>query len=488
MKPKKRLDTKVPEGMVQATSILEVAQVPVTDSVDFRANVPVIAVQHNAVRFADMWKDALENNGAKINNIIKKRAALYYSVLAPTTLSDIRDKLGTVVKQSLRVFSTINGVWKYQNALQFEDEDGYNLAGITNCITRKTLNVRTTAVQEADIACKYAINNTLWKRDILKKLKQIYISDMAGEFIHTICGHFVQINDDDTHEKLCTWDNADVFLGRDAIFKNYDSLVDYLDDCVEDIDSAYNSYPFMDEVLADLGLKQPGETYNFTRDLSQTKLKVLSDVDRAIEDMIFMTNVYPNVLDTIDESATALYSIVRASNADGSYFSYYKDDTASADCLNYADRTHIAINSITNALRGNAFPANIAFMTVDKGDNTRDERVMNPFPLKPWSAAVSTDADFWYFLNEVNQLNEELDMPGDSTAMKINSISQIGSGDTLDFEIINFQMQLFISSGDYLLSAGDVESVISDATFFFLFGDLKKLDADAQTLSNNGKN
>lgn len=490
MKPnkKKKLNVSVPSGMVQATSILEVPTVPSTDVLDFRANVPVLAVQHNGIRFADMWSDALDNNEAKINAIIKKRAALYYSVLAPTTLSDIKTKLGNVVKRSLEAFAIICGVWKYQNALQFEDEDGYALNKITNCVANKALKVRVTAIQDGEVACKYSISNSNWKKDILKKLKQIYLSNTSAEFIFTICGHFIQITDDDTHEKLITWDNADIYASNADVYTSYDKLVAYLDACANTIDESYNSYPFMDEVLADLGLEQPGEKFNFTRDLAQTKLKMLSDVDHAFEDMVFMTNTVPNTLDVSAESSTPLFSIVRVSGQDGSYFSFYEDDKSSADCLNYADRVFIDINSITNALRGNAFPANIAFMTVDKGDNTRDERVMNPFPLKPWNASISTDANFWYFINEVNQLNEELDMPGDSTAVKINTISQIGSGDTLDFNIATYQMQLYISSGDYLIPAGDIESVISDATFNFIFGKLEKLTADSQTLGNNGNN
>lgn len=469
---------------VQATNVLEVPSISATTT-EGSVRVPIMGILHNSVRFSDMWKDLLENHLSDIKTVIKKEAAAYYSTLSPTTLNDILSQLGSVVTGSLEVFAFICSAWRNQNARLFEDEDGYNLFTALSNITDAAAAIAPLSLG-FNTPFNYDLGNATWKREYLKKLKQIYLSKGASDIIFTLFGHFIKSEDADSHEKIYCYDPFDITLAGGYNGADNTTAVTYLDGKIAVIDAAYNKYPFMDNLLSALGLVTPGENYNFTRDLAATKMKVLLDSDGALEDMIYMVSQIPNTNDVIDENKTTMYRVVRDRHLDGSYLKLYKDDKSSAESLQYQEKIFVDIASVTNAFRGNIYPLNITIVFANKTAGGKYENFFNPFILR-MDAALSASAANIQIMKDLattNNLNAVFDLGNDSVVMAIQSVGGTGELD----KIATYKIDPYPTSGDYLIAADDIESVISDATFAFVFDKIEEMRATVNTLDNNGQN
>lgn len=474
---------------VQATSVMEVTHIDTGATGDSTSRLCVAAVLTHAVRFNDMWTDALENNEGDINKAVKKFAAAYYTSLSPTTLSDIKSKLQKIVNNSLTMFALICSAWKYQNCNQFEDEDGFDLSKMLNNVL-----LTNDMLQETDISktCDFSISNSDWKKLVLKHLKGIYLSKLAKEFIYTYFGHFIDLDPAfEGTQRLYTIVPLELVKQQTSTQypsdkgKDKDTFTGYLATLASEIDDSYNAYPFMDGLLEYLGLSSPDREYDFTRDLAQMKLNLIKDSDELTADMIYMINSASNFLDVTAESSGDIYNFVKVNKFDGSYFTAYKDKEAAADSLRYYNRVVTKIDSIVNALRGNVNAVNITFYRLLVPNAATGTRSKGTFAIPPYRVIgenASIPAQKYLYWQEVNQYYATLNFPTDGVYKAITAVNS--NGVTTSYKLI-----LTPSSGDFLISSDDIESVISDATYFLIFDkEVPAGEATVNTLGNNGSN
>jgi hypothetical protein len=498
---KEQEQTKI--NQVQAISTLEIPQMKIEGTPLQNPRVAMIANATYAVDFAYMWDDLLENHEGEINQAIKKFAANYYSSLSPTTIQSIRTKLGEIIYNSMSLFAAICCAWKYQNCNQFEDEDGRSLQSVLNNMKHAEAEIRAKE-NFVSKACDFGISNADWKKKVLKKLKSVYLGKLMKDFIWVYCGHFIDLDPDfEGTQRLVTFvpysfmDQYGETEGE-AKGKTAEVFYAYLDDLEETIDNAYNMYPFFDGLLEYLHLTNPGDEYNFTRDLAQMKLNLLKDTNGATADMIYMLVAgNTNYGDEAHEADFSRFSLVKT-NIDGSYFEVYDKDNAAAKTLKYNDRVQINIVSVANALRGNFTPLNITEMVRgvpwlnvsggQTGEGYYAVQTLNPYFLTTYLENLT--AKQWIQLNDMNKRYYELGYPHDSITILINTLIDDPDSDPENVEqVINNARYTFSpSSGDYIISSDDIESVISDSIYGLVFDEITKSEPVVNTLGNNGNN
>lgn len=489
--------SKLDVGQVQATAAVEYAYINTeTPTQEGDLQIPVLAIEHCTVALSELFDSSLSNHESDYTEIIKKKAAIYYSSLAPTTLQDILDNVNFVVDGSNVVFAAICSAWKHQNCVLFEDEDHNALGPILSTLaaTNDAVKVFDTARINAGRVFNFGISNNDWKKRVLSALNKIYLNKSMSDLIYTMFGHFIQVDlKEDGITRLMCYDPKEMSIS-DA--QSLDDFADFIDSNVGDIIAAYNKYPFMDEILKDLRMTHPGETYDFTRDLAAMRLNILGDTDQAFQDLTYMLGTaFSSYPVDIDPSKYILTRLVSLTNQPAAHIEFYKNEHSHGKTLAYTDRTIIDINSATNAFRGCFSSVNISFMYVKFSNNVRSVGYGVIAPISGrWnpSANMGTVTAAQYNIGmmawcEVNTWIDVLDMPTDAALL----IPLTGEFNTANqaFKVTTYKLEPRLSASDYLISAGDVDSVISDAAYCLLTGSLLvETPSTAQTLGNNGTN
>lgn len=447
------------------------------------------AVSHIGIDLDWLVEDYKNQHAAEVENAIKKAAAAYFTTVSPTTLSDMVDEFNNVIKSSLNIFAKIAWLKKCQNRINYIDSRKNALGPMFNNYyeARATISAGYISDYPHTQLGEWSISNSDYAKEILSTLKDIAIAPETADLLYTLFGYNIKLKESDDGTlrfiDFVPYDVIDWINGESDV--EVSAFINSVQADQGIIEAAFNKYEFLEPLFSSLGMLYSPKSYDsngkpvyahdFTRNLDGNHFDCVLDTDNAIYDIVYSASaaVYDSEMEINDYTGSVC--VVSASNFDATY--------VDSDKIGVIKRITLPVNTVLNAMKGNIKPINTAALVMSHGD-TDDQHIYiaNPYQVMFHPTTTGITVARAYGIVAQNRITTFLDMPVACTTLWVTGISDDKSASA-------WKNVTYLGVSDYLISTGDIEAVVSDATYDLIFnGRVDKFNSTykrIQTLNSN---